>query len=69
MMNNVVSGISKAIMKTYESNSQTVVHYYPPFDLGPITLVSTTNPYDDASGEKGDLDFFDEILAMQAGAA
>ena len=62
MMNEIVSGISKAIMKTYESNSQTVVHYYPPFDLGPITLRSTTNPYEDAGGEKGDLDFFEEIL-------
>ena len=64
MMNQVVNGICKAIMKTHESNAQTVVHYYPPFDLGAITLRSTTNPYEDAGGEKhvkGD-DIIEHIL-------
>ena len=64
MMNNVVNGICKAIMKTYESNGQSVVHYYPPFDLGDIQLVSTTNPYFDAAGEKGEglEEVFEEMI-------
>jgi len=67
MMNNVVNGICKAIMKTYESNGQSVVHYYPPFDLGDISLISTTNPYDDPAGEKG-IDHGEILEEMMKGA-
>ena len=63
-MNHIVGGICKAIMQTYESNGNSVVNYYPPFDLGNISLTSTVDPYGPGAGEeeKGDFEVEEAIM-------
>jgi len=52
IMGVLINGITKAMQRTYDSTTQGVVDYYPPFDLGSASnMVSQVNPFQQGNSE------------------
>lgn len=65
IMGVLVNGITKAMQRTYDSTTQGVVDYYPPFDLGSSSdMVSQTNPFQQGGSELPP-DFEKELLGLE----
>ncbi len=64
----LISGISKAMQKAQLSTSPNVVDYYPVFDLGNTSLQSTFSPYARDNAVDPNEELLKEVQAMMAGA-
>lgn len=64
----LISGISKAMQKAQLSTSPNVVDYYPMFDLGNTSLQSTFSPYARDNAVDPNEELLKEVQALLSGA-